>query len=178
VSTDDRDDFYPPTARPAGGPPFPTVVMVAGVIWIIVGAVALVNVVLTLALAGANAAAQPGQPGGQTGGVCCGLLVGIAFLVCGIQTVKGTAKDTLGNGIGSILIGGFYLVVGLGLGLLGALGGAGAGQNPNLAPLAGVLLIAMVIAGGIGAALVLAGILALVGRGAYREWRRAYGAIR
>jgi hypothetical protein len=76
-------------------------------------------------------------------GACLGLFGG-AFIFVGAQTVRSTAADMLGNGVGSILFG--ILFGGLNLTFQG---------------------------GGAGLALLAAGILALVGRQEYKVWRKA-----
>jgi hypothetical protein len=105
-----------------------------------------------------------GGSGGERGaavavgvGVCGGLLLGLfgaVFVHVGVQSVRGTARDTLGNGIGSIIFG----LLNLGSGTLQA----GAGQVIQ----AGVGFL-------VGAGLIAAGVLALVGRSDYKAWRRA-----
>jgi hypothetical protein len=162
---DDSDDFEDePYDR--GRVPFPGVVKAAGVIWIGVGSLSLINMMATFALAGQN----PGAANPASG--CCPGLIGLAFLVCGYQTVTGKATDTLGNGVGSMVLGllqlGIAALVGLGGALLGQNGGA---QAPQALPPVVFLVIAGFV-GVLGATLVLAGVLALSGRSAYREWRR------
>jgi hypothetical protein len=167
---DDEDDLED-DRRASGRPSFPGIVRAAGIIWIGVGAIGLINTIATLALAGANQG-----PGGPSN-VCCGAGIAIAFLLVGFQTVKGTAKDTLGNAIGSIALGllqlGLAAVIGLGGAILGANAGANPGANANGLP-AAVLVVTAVIVGLMGATLILAGILALMGRARYREWRQAH----
>src|SRR5215208_4099316 len=94
---DDYDD------RPArGSVPFPGGVKAAGIIWIAFGTLGLIGQGISFALGAAGGAAQggPRPPGGNACGVGCGVLFALVFLLVGIQTVKGTAKSTLGNGIG------------------------------------------------------------------------------
>lgn len=164
------DDLEPlPGDRPP--PPFPPLVMIAGVIWIGFGALGLIGTVVSIGMAGAQA--QQGGAG-NAGSGCCGGLIAIAFLVCGYQTVKGTARDTLGNGIGSLLLGGLYLLL---AGLVGfggfLLGGGNQQNNAKADELKVVIAITGAILGVMGMLLVVAGILALAGRSAYREWREA-----
>lgn len=167
-----RDDGYDDEAdpddddAPAGPVPFPGIVRAAGIIWICVGALELVNAALTLVLAGVNQ-----NPGGASG-VCCSGGVGIAFLMCGMQTVTGKAKDTLGNGIGSIALGVLLLGAGVLIGFGGAFLGANPGANQN-GPPPELFIIIGAITAVLGLTLILAGTLALVGRSRYREWREA-----
>lgn len=161
---DDEDDDRGPADRPA----FPGIVRLAGIIWIGVGALELLNAAANVVLAGMNQNQNPGT----AGGACCAVGVGIAFLVCGIQTVTGKAKDTLGNSIGSLVLGALIL----GLAALIGFGGAVLGANPNanangIAP--GVFIAIAVFTGLMGLTLLLAGVLALMGRRQYQEWREA-----
>lgn len=150
-------------------PQFPGIVMTAGVIWIGVGVLGIVNVVLSLAMAGANAAAGGGGGGANVGSPCCGMFIAIAFLMVGYQTVTGKAKDTLGNSIGSMVLGFIQIFAAIGIALLGA--GVFGNQNINGMP-PEVLLVTGIMVGVIGLTLVTAGILSLMGRRAYREWRQ------
>jgi hypothetical protein len=146
--------------------PFPTVVMVAGVIWICVGTLAIIA---NMAVLGMGAGKQdPTSPGTA----CCSGLIGLAFVACGYQTVTGKAKDTLGNASGSICLGLLQL---LGAALIGF--GALDGRNPNQQkPPPEVNLVIAVMVAVMGSILIVAGVLALAGRAGYREWRREYTA--
>jgi hypothetical protein len=129
----------------------PGIVKAAGIIWIVVGAVALMNLAVlllftfVLAAGGGNSLPFAGIV------VCAGPIIGLiggVFIHVGIQTVGGKARDTLGNGIGSII--------------LGALDSA----RVMIYIAKGELLFGLldsIVAGG----LILAGILALVGRHDY-----------
>jgi hypothetical protein len=136
---------------------FPITVMAAGIFWIVLGGVLVL--VLLLALVGAFLVAQGREEKGEVvfGGLCLGLVIGLiggAFIFVGIQTVLGTARDTLGNGIGSIVF--------------GVLNG---GHGLGYALTREYLLSAVSFLCGVG--LLTAGVLALVGRDRYKEWRRA-----
>ena len=119
----------------------PGSVKTAAILWIVFGGLGLLGQLMSLASGGFG-----------TRGIL-GLVISVAFVVAGIQTISGKAKDTLGNGIGSIVLGGLAL-------LLIMLAAAAVGLHWTV-------LLGMLNSGG----LVLAGILALVGRAAYREWR-------
>jgi len=94
--------------------------------------------------------------------------VGIAFLVCGHQTVTGKAKDTLGNGVGSMILGSLQMLGAAAIAVGGALGGQNGGpQGPPRELMLGIA----VMVGALGGTLIVAGILALAGRSAYRDWR-------
>ena len=158
------DDDYGPESDYMQAP-FPGTVTAAGVIWIVYGCLVLLSLAATLFVifvlaANANVPAQANGAavGGLVGADSCAMviygLIAAAFLFVGVQSVRGTARDTLGNGVGSIILG----VLGLGVvGLNAAFG--------QFLQAAGVV---------VGAALLLtAGILALVGRSQYRLWKRA-----
>jgi hypothetical protein len=171
---DDRGRYDEDDDRP---PPFPNAVLVAGIIWIGVGALNLIGTVINLLSLGAN---QPGgnqgAAGGAYGGVCCGGAIGIAFVVCGYQTVKGQARDTLGNSIGSMLLGLLQVLAGIAIMVFGGGGAAAAGAGGKNNALAGVGALGMVVGlfvAAMGSSLILAGILGLAGRSAYQEWKAA-----
>ena len=135
---------------------FPGVVMAAGIIWIVLGGLILLNAAAIL-LIGATLSA--GTRSGELAGMaaCSSILValfGAAFLLVGVQTVKGTAPGTLGNGVGSII----FAVLQFG----GAVVQIVAGQIPQGA---------ISFLGGCG--LMTAGVLAVVGRRRYMAWRKA-----
>jgi hypothetical protein len=137
-------------------PAYPTTVTTAGVIWIVIGGIILLQLLLLPLVI--LAVAPEGPPAEMlVGGACMGLLMGLfgaAFVYVGVQSVKGTAKDTLGNGIGSIIFG--LLVIG----------------NSAAQIRAGDMFQAVVaLISAIG--LIVAGVLALVGRSEYKAWRRA-----
>jgi hypothetical protein len=155
-----------------GSVPFPGIVKAAGIIWIGVGALSIINMMVTFAMIGANGprgnAAGANAGGANPATPCCAGLVGIAFLVCGHQTVTGKAKDTLGNGVGSMILGSLQLLGAAAIGVGGVLAGQNGGQQ---GPPAGMMLVIAGMVGVMGCILILAGILALAGRSAYREWR-------
>src|SRR5262245_23984722 len=99
---DDDDDDFDNVRRPSV--PFPGGVKAAGILWIVFGVLALISYVLSFAL---TAGAQE-RPGSNPGGLSCGMLFAVVFLVIGFQTLQGTAKGTLANGIGSIVFGLLY----------------------------------------------------------------------
>jgi len=154
----DEDD-EPPIRH---APPYPGTVRTAGIVWIVFGSLILLNLLGVLLITFVFVAGGgPGREGAVGGALCVGGVIGLfggAFLFVGVQSVRGTAADTLGNGIGSIVIG--LLVLAAGAFTAAAADGAGNAIGGGVNGLAGL-------------ALVLAGILALVGRGAYRDWRRA-----
>lgn len=138
---------------------FPKTVMAAGVIWICSGGLILLNMLLNtlllLLLMRVDAA------NGVRAAIVFGLwsLFGVAFIHLGVKSVRGSVSDTLGNGIGSIIFGGFSLNAGM---VQGAWG------QPTL----GLLTVSA------GVGLVAAGILAHIGRAKYRSWRKVDKARR
>ncbi len=154
-----EDDDYEPDSEYLLAPPFPGTVTAAGVIWIAFGCLVLLHLAVAVLVTIVFAAALPGAAGGAffAGGICVLVfigLIGAAFLFVGIQSVRGTARDTLGNGVGSIL---FAVMIGCYATVLFA--------GPNS------------VAAGIGALeaaiLLAAGVLALAGGNQYKLWRRA-----
>jgi hypothetical protein len=169
---DDDDDR--PARRSRSRPAFPGGAKAAGIVWIAFGSLGILSNIVSIAVTAGQAAAGGGQ---QYGGVGCGILIAIAFLIVGIQTVKGTAPSMMGNGIGSLIFGALYLICGAillaGGGMLAA-GGPGKGGG---AP-AGAGSLIMIIAAipiVLGLALLLAGVLALMNKTAYEDWRAAQG---
>jgi len=157
-----RDDDVP--ILEPGGPrrSMPAAVLWAGILWIVYGVLQLISILLAV-IPAVQAGQSPVTP--QTG---CSLLFGIAFLFVGYQTVTGTAKDTLGNAIGS-------LILGLLAALLAVMILAG-GQQLQIDPR--VRLAAAISAGLSATLLIVAGVLALAGRADYRAWRSARGPYR
>jgi hypothetical protein len=80
--------------------------------------------------------------------------------------VRGTAKGTLGNGIGSIFFG--LLWAGMTIFTIGAVVRL-PGVNVTM------MVISGVVSGLLALGLMVAGTLAIMGRDAYREWRDANG---
>ena len=156
-----QDPSPEPLADDANGPRFPPVVLVAGIAWIVFGGLILLNLVFVVLAVLVAAGAQGGAQQGAflAGGLCVAVVIGLfgaAFLFVGIQTVRGTARDTLGSAIGSLVIGALNL-----------LAGGGAVMTGNIQGVINLLA---------GAGLVTAGVLALVGRSEYRAWRQTYEA--
>jgi len=90
-------------------------------------------------------------------------LVGGMILRVGVQNVLGTARDTLGNATGSIVIGA------LGMGV------------EYFLPLSfhdGPIHLLVVIGAACGGGLIAAGLLALAGRRDYLDWRQVHMALR
>lgn len=145
----------PEPASPAE-PKFPGVMMAAGIIWIIVGGLSLVGmlaVVISALVRGQDAwAAFQRLP--YTPFLPMAVFFDTMLLLYGVQTVRGTPANTLGYGVMSIVIG---LMFGS-QSLVFQNGGVG-----------GWLAL-------VGLALLVAGILALVGRSDYKTWCKAHAA--
>jgi hypothetical protein len=111
----------------------------------------------------AAAANNAAVAAGHWCGILFVVLTGLAFTVCGYQTVTGQSSDTCGNGVGSIVIGLLVLLtVALAVGV-----GVQRGNNVQVAS----VIVGAAVLGLFGAAFVLAEVLALAGRTAYLEWK-------
>ncbi len=162
-------------------PPYPPTLVAAGVSWIVCGCLLLLYLLILwfrIFVGGLHAGGRAPWDFGLD--VCRGLFVtaffgwfGGAFIFVGIQSVRGTARYTLWDGIGSIVLG--LLLIGGGvaaaLGRLLIAGGVAVEPTPltflymGLASLGAVALLA-------------AGVLALVSSGQYKLWRTAQEARR
>jgi hypothetical protein len=137
-------------------------VRIAAIVWMVFGSLVVLNGFIILAVASRIGA---GERHPAASALACGAtvaaLIGVAFIYVGVQTIRGTARDTLGNGIGSIAFG-IYALAFVAQTLVGAVQ-----QGEVAGVINGVL-------GGInGIALLAAGILALVGRKDYKAWRQS-----
>jgi hypothetical protein len=145
-------------------PAYPTTVTIAGIVWMIYGGLILLNLLLSVGvlLPGSGQAHRidDGDRIHLAALGCSGALIlligifGVGFFVVGLQSVRGTARDTLGNSIGSIILG----LICFGLAAIEAHIGHMIG--------AGITFL-------VGVGLVAAGVLALTGRAAYKRWRKA-----
>lgn len=166
---DDRDevhDEYDPDD--VNEPPFPGMVLIAIILWCLTAFIQFSNWVLWLLIAG-----------GIGDGNCCGMLIGLAFASIGYNTMIGRVADTRGIAIGAILYSACLLGFAVLLTFIGVKGmnqappGGGlvcgrivpAGMNARHAVVLSVELF------GIGVALMMSGVLALMGRTQYLEWR-------
>jgi hypothetical protein len=158
-------------------PPFPRTIRGAGAILIVLGSLVLLNVLLTLVLSFLLPRNVWGQEGACAvvyglGGICVALgvtLIGWVFIQQGVRAVRGTLRDTRGTGIASIAFG--VLI----LGAAGITLVTGAVIHGGLTELVDVMLVTALqsgFAGLVGAMLVTAGVLALVGRGEYKRWQQ------
>jgi len=136
-------------------PPFPVTVLIAGIAWIVFGsliALSMLIMVVAVIVVGGAVDREGALAAGVLMGGCLGVIA-LGFIFVGIQTVRGTAPGTIGNGIGSIVYALFNLA---GIGVL-------IEQRNYVWAVASAAFVL---------GLIVAGILALVGTPAYKEWRR------
>jgi hypothetical protein len=161
----------------------PKLIRAAGIIWIVSCCLILlnaaVNIVIVVAFSGA--VGGPHVIEGVSGSNA-GTLFAVLFIFVGAQIGKGTPTDTLGIGIASIILG----VLNAGVGILALLIGLNRlafyvmltpqEQVNDIAPSANAALV-LCIGGGVstlcGLGLILAGVLALMGRADYKTYRQA-----
>lgn len=124
-------------------------------VWIVFGTLIVFNGVLTAGEAAPNQPRPAGSP--------CGILIGAVFIHAGRQNTRGTAKGTVGNGVGSLVFG--LLIGGLGAFLMATAFAVRALQF-ELALAGGVNLVS-------GLGLLVAGALALAGSTDYKAWRKS-----
>src|SRR5438105_14622938 len=102
-----RDEYDDEDYLRDGPAEYPSVVRLAGIVWIVFGCLILLNAMALLALS-LLAADEKGGTAYMAGGLCAYaflLFCGGVFIHVGVQSVRGTATDTLGNGIGPIIFG-------------------------------------------------------------------------
>jgi hypothetical protein len=139
---------------------FPAAIRAAGIIWIVVGSLALASMILEIVLH--VVVLSKGLVCFDVGFFGASALFGIAFLVCGIQTVCGSTRDPLGNGVGSLFFGLMSMA-------RAVFAGIGMAEGEGVEAL---IFLFLTLVGGLGGfSLVAAGILAFVGREPYRQWR-------
>jgi len=161
------------TAVPVSPPP--SAARTAGVIWMVVGSLLVVTTCGGAIASILIEARRPGPATPNPAEACStvlGLLIAVGFFVAGLRVVVGSARDTLVPGILSLLIGLFYL--GLGLVALGVSRQPPPNMPPDVAAgaarLIRVIAVACIVT---GYGLLLPGGLALFGRGTYLRWRAA-----
>jgi hypothetical protein len=147
-------------------------VLAAGIIWIVFGCLSIAGALIQMMLVFVGQADPRPGPGGALGafavralsscGILCGALFGAVFIHVGFQSIRGTAKDVLGNGIGSIIFGVLYTAIALILPL----------QAEDLSLLVVAFLSFLALA------LYLAGVLALVARSEYKAFRQTSQPLR
>jgi hypothetical protein len=125
---------------------FPPSITWAGIIWAATGVFSLLTVMVLSWQTGTIR-----SPGAVLGG--------LLFLYGGLRATSGTTPGTLRTGIASIVLGIIWVGAGVLLSTKLALG-------PNV--------MLLLISGGMGGALILAGFLAVTGRSSYQKWRDAH----
>jgi hypothetical protein len=156
---------HPRTApEPLTPPPYPGTVLAAGIIWIVLGGLILLNLpVLLLSWLRRAAEAGPDRGGIIIEAVFGGLFVaavGGFFLYEGVQTVRRRLPDPLGIAVGSILLALIYL---------GFVFTEAEARRLDFAFAYGGVVAAV--------AFLSAGTLALLGRAKHQSWRRTLTAI-
>jgi len=144
-----------PIAAPT--PQYPRTILIAGIIWIILGSLMLLMSAMMVVARG-----WVSIPQSMT------MLFGIASVNAGVQGVRGTGRNTFGNGIGSILFGLLVLSVGIRI-LLQAIDESRTLESSTPIVVGGFYAGATIVA---ACGFLSAGVLALVGRERYRSWRR------
>lgn len=151
---DDDDDYQERRPRRAS---YPGTVTAAGVIWIILGALGILNAlagaVLRMAAPDPRAQQDGAYAAGQLIGVVIGVLIGVAFILAGIQAVTGKLSNSLSPGIASVVLALFGLCIG---------GIAAIATTP-------ILLVVVLIA---VAPLLTSGILAIAGNSALKRYNQ------
>jgi hypothetical protein len=122
---------------------FPPSITWAGMIWATIGVITLLMVVVLSLQIGTIR--SPGS-----------VLAGFLFLYGGLRATSGTTPGTLRSGIASIVLGFIWVSAGV----LFTKSGLGS-------------ISSLLISGGSGGALILAGLLAVIGRSSYQKWREA-----
>jgi hypothetical protein len=140
---------------------FPLGVRIAGWIWIGVGGVTMVGTGLM------SAAAMYWGAGGFIACGCWIFAIALWAFVAGIRTVRGIGEDMLEFGIVSIPLGFLELVLALAI---------AAFSRPGPGDVEAVLFVGGLFATQ-GILLLAAGVLALSGRGQYRDWQAANRAV-
>jgi hypothetical protein len=140
------------------------------------GCVIIINALVSLGISAAAVADNAANAGSICGAILP-FLFGVAFIVVGRQTIRGTARDTLGNAIGSLVLGIGPLVCGFGA-IASGLAVANVPVNvqgkdvADLKANVGLLVVLGIVNILSGLGLMTAGALALIGRKDYRDWRR------
>lgn len=132
----------------------PALVTASAVTWIVLGSTTTLMAIAIVIVAVQDLfhppSTGPSRAPNIGGGIIWGA-IGIALLYVGVTTLRGKAKDILGNSIGSLGFGAYPLVVG------------SLGMQNNMI---GGLILAVP-----GLCLISAGILGLLSRPAYKIWR-------
>lgn len=155
--------------EPPEHPPFPMLVLIAGLWWALLGALfALVSCVGGL-LSVAVQVQQPGPVRPNPAAACTmwlGIIIGAGFLVAGFRIARGSAAGVLLTSVLSSLVGLLYLALGA------LLLWVASNQRPQApAGFADALLFSGIVGVLVGCALLLPAGLALAARYQYLAWR-------
>ncbi len=162
--SDNSDNSYDNDRQPAGPLKRSWAATYAGTLWVGLGIVILLNAVINMAIAVLSQEAS--AIGRSVCGTVLGCFFGGVFIHVGRQTLSGLAKDTLGNGIGSIVFGLLYSALGSILLLAVISLGIGSAESFILIAIGAINVICAV-------ALLFAGILAISARADYKAWRKS-----
>ncbi|WP_020474339.1 hypothetical protein [Zavarzinella formosa] len=160
MSDDNLSDY---DDEPIVSPTFPKLVKTAGYIWIVFGSLILLSALVSFAIETATKADDPKN--NPVGGVCSliiSVLFGAVFFHVGKQSISGEAKDTLGNSIGSII----FSLIYSGIGVMSVVAGLAMGGGA-----AGPIILGLVMAV-CSLGLLVAGVMALMGRTQYKAWKK------
>jgi hypothetical protein len=166
--SDDFRDFDDPSMGGPGPAPGPLAARIAGWLWLVVGAIALLEAVLHLFVNVIAVIAQRGPFSSRDPlGCFCGMAFAVGFLVVGTRTLQGKAAGIVLSGIVSLVCAPMF-------GCMSCFTWSMTVRHVNPAEQAPVLLLAGISAT-VGAILVAAGIFALVGWKSYEKWRASQG---
>jgi hypothetical protein len=159
----DADDDAPRKRRASdddydgGRVPLPNQLKIAGYLWVAFGILILLgglyNLIVMYGPGGLRAGVGVAVGGGI--GVALIALFGGAFIFVGVQSINGTARDTMGNGIGSLCFAAIELLIGF----------------VALANFGFFFLLLIPLLAGAG--LLVAGVLAIMARADYLDWKKA-----
>jgi hypothetical protein len=167
-------DHGEPGNSTESAPEYPILVRAAAILWILFGTVIPLDVLLGLStfLFDEYSAVVLREHSAEVAlGFAClfgpALIFGTAFIFVGYQTLKGSAKDSRSNGIGSFAFGLIVLACGV-----SALLSKSDPARPAPEAATALRLIAVAICVLAGMALLTAGVLAIRGSVDYKTWRR------
>jgi hypothetical protein len=156
---------------PDPAPEFPSYIWAAGVMWMVLGALFVLMTCGGVVAAIVIQLRQPGPARAQPFlgcGALPGLIIGCGFFIAGRRLVRGSIVDPVTPSLFSILLGLFYLVVGV----------MGVRASDNIVAkvpegYARAVLISGIVCAVFGGMFLLPSALALAARAQYLEWRGA-----
>jgi hypothetical protein len=154
--------------------PFPTAILVAAILSLLFGIQTLLNFAFVV-LRAQSGVHDPRAPLPFVVGFWSVVLIAAlglcAFLYVAIQILRGAARDTLGNSMASFVFSAMNVAPGV-VRLIVASTDPSVRTGPIGAAAEWFVTLALLIP---GTGLLIAGLLGLLGRNAYRNWRRARG---